>query len=277
MKKIGFIDYYLDEWHAENYPQFFKDAAGERMEVAYAYGEIDSPNGITNSEWAIKHNIELVSTIEELINLSDYIIVLAPDNPETHVRLAEKALQSGKPVYIDKTFALSLSEAKAIFDTAASFNTPCYSSSALYFAEELQAVKKENISRIASFGSGTFENYLVHQAEQIVSLMGCEVKKVMYIGNETNPVLLAEFSNSRFAEISFFNGQNFNMVIGYNDSSSCKLEIKEDFWKNCIDAMASFFENPVPPVSHEQTLTVVSLIEAGISAKKKPFTWIALK
>ena len=30
MKKIGFIDYYLDEWHANNYPQFIKDADGEK-------------------------------------------------------------------------------------------------------------------------------------------------------------------------------------------------------------------------------------------------------
>ena len=31
MKKIGFIDYYLDEWHANNYPGFFKEAADGQM------------------------------------------------------------------------------------------------------------------------------------------------------------------------------------------------------------------------------------------------------
>jgi hypothetical protein len=25
MKKIGFIDYFLDEWHAENYPQWIEE------------------------------------------------------------------------------------------------------------------------------------------------------------------------------------------------------------------------------------------------------------
>ena len=38
MTKIGFIDYFLDEWHANNYPQFIRDAdpKGEFV-VAYAF------------------------------------------------------------------------------------------------------------------------------------------------------------------------------------------------------------------------------------------------
>ena len=43
--KIGFIDYYLDEWHANNYPELIKELSGGDMEVAYAYGHIDSPIG----------------------------------------------------------------------------------------------------------------------------------------------------------------------------------------------------------------------------------------
>ena len=274
MKKIGFIDYYLDEWHAKTYPEFFKNIAGDRMEVAYAYGEIDAPNGLTSKEWGEKYGVEIVDSIEKIIELSEYNIVLAPDNPETHVRLSELALKSGKPVYIDKTFALSLEEAKTIFKNADEHNTPCYSSSALYFAEELKTVKKENIIRIASFGSGEFEIYLVHQAEQIVSLMGYELNRVMYIGNDIIPSLLIEFSNNRFVEINIFNGQGFNMVIGYDDKTSVKTEIKANFWDNCISAMADFFESKKIPVSHEQTLTVIALIEAAIKAKKSPFTWI---
>ena len=52
MKTIGFIDYYLDEWHANNYPDFIKSCAGDRYTVGCAYGKIDSPiGGMTNREW----------------------------------------------------------------------------------------------------------------------------------------------------------------------------------------------------------------------------------
>ena len=33
MKKIGFIDNYLDEWHANNYPGMIKALAGDEMEA----------------------------------------------------------------------------------------------------------------------------------------------------------------------------------------------------------------------------------------------------
>lgn len=35
MKKIGFIDYYLSEWHANNYPAWIKEINPE-FEIAYA-------------------------------------------------------------------------------------------------------------------------------------------------------------------------------------------------------------------------------------------------
>ena len=113
MGKIGFIDYFLDEWHANTYPSLL---AKHGFEVGYAYGEIDSPNGgMTSEEWAAANNCVLCKSIDELIEKSDYIVVLAPDNPETHVRLCEKPLKSGKPVYIDKTFANSREEAEKIY------------------------------------------------------------------------------------------------------------------------------------------------------------------
>ncbi len=57
--KIGFVDYYLDEWHANNYPALIKEVSGGEMEVAYAYGHIDSPiGGMTTDEWCAKYGIE---------------------------------------------------------------------------------------------------------------------------------------------------------------------------------------------------------------------------
>ena len=43
--KIGFIDYYLDEWHANKYPAWIKEASNGEMEVTLAYALIDGPDG----------------------------------------------------------------------------------------------------------------------------------------------------------------------------------------------------------------------------------------
>jgi len=105
LKKIGFIDYYLDEFHANNYPEWIAKAAGGTMKVAYAYGMVDKEQGMSNREWCGQKGIQLLASIEEVVRLSDYLVVLSPDNPEFHEELSRLPLQSGKPTYIDKTFA----------------------------------------------------------------------------------------------------------------------------------------------------------------------------
>ena len=55
--KLGFIDYYLDEWHANHYPTLLRELSGGEIEVAYAYAETDAPNGLTTDAWCQKNNV----------------------------------------------------------------------------------------------------------------------------------------------------------------------------------------------------------------------------
>ncbi len=52
MKKVGFIDYFLDELHANKYPALIKQFSDGEFESAYAYGHIDSQreNGKTRTK-----------------------------------------------------------------------------------------------------------------------------------------------------------------------------------------------------------------------------------
>ena len=96
MIKIGFIDFYLDEWHANNYPKMFKEASDGEVQVSCAYGMIDSPiGGLTNDAWCEKMGIPRAHTIEEVIAGSDALVVLSPDNCEMHETLCPLPLASG--------------------------------------------------------------------------------------------------------------------------------------------------------------------------------------
>jgi hypothetical protein len=277
MKKIGFIDYYLDEWHANNYPEMIHTNSNGEMEVCCAYGKIDSPhNGMTNKEWAEKYKIELLPTMEEVIQKSDCIIVLSPDNPEMHEELTKLPVSCGKLVYIDKTFAPDREAAKRIFDRADSYHTPCYSCSALNFSTELKEIDKNNISVMNSIGTGTYEMYSIHQIEPIVSLMGTDAKRVMFVGNDQNPSAIIEFSDGRRAQISHFWGLPFSMNIGFKDGSSKHVEIESDYFSLFIKALIEYFKTGIIPVPHEQTLAVIAIRAAGLQAMQNPFTWVNL-
>ena len=281
MKKIGFIDYYLDEWHANNYPDFIKNQGNGEFEVAYAWAMIDSPHagGLTSKEWSDKYNIPVVESIDELIEKCDYLVVLSPDNPEMHEELCSIALKSGKNTYIDKTFAPDKETAKRIFEMAEKYGTRCYSSSALFYADEYADIKTDGLSVINSSGPGTYEMYSIHQIEPIVKLMGTGKKmKVMSVGTTDYPAMIIEYEDSRQVRIANFpNGAPFRMNFGYKNGETAFSEVTSDFFGHCIKNMLKFFETGIVPVPHENTIEVIAIREAGIKAVQNPYSWICVK
>ena len=85
MKKIGFIDYYISEWHANNYPSWLKKISEEKgmdYQVCYAWAEEDvsKVDGKTTAEWCTQMGIEQCASVQELCEKSDFIIILAPSD-----------------------------------------------------------------------------------------------------------------------------------------------------------------------------------------------------
>lgn len=277
MKKIGFIDYFLDEWHANHYPEWIEKATDGKMKVTSAYGKVDSPAGLTNAAWSEKMGVPLLGSIEEVIEQSDYLIVLSPDFPEYHDELSLLPLQSGKPTYIDKTFAPDRETALRLFERAEKYNTPMYSSSALRFCTEYAEVEKQDIHSICSAGPGTLENYSIHQIEPIISLMGSDVKRVMFVGTAKTPALVIQFADGRQASINHFGWEcPFNMVINYESGHSKLIKPESDFFSLFIQDLIRFFQTGKSIVNPAETVAIITIIEYALIAAKTPFQWVEL-
>jgi hypothetical protein len=277
VKKIGFIDYFIDEWHANNYPKFIKEAAGDEFEVAYCYAMIDSPNGgLTTDQWCEKFGVKKCDTIDEVIEKSDCLIVLSPNNPEMHWELCQKPLRSGKRVYVDKTFAPSKEIAQKIVEIGEQSGTPFFSSSALRFSDELKDVNRENIAFISSRGPDNFEIYAIHQIEPIVILMGSAVKRMMSIGSGKYASMVIEFEGDRRAVMSHFgwSGIDFNMAISYADGTSKNIPQMTNYFPNFMKEMCDFFKTGEIKAQHDETIAIMGIIEAGNKALKTPGVWV---
>jgi Predicted dehydrogenases and related proteins len=275
MKKIGFIDYYLDEFHANHYVDWIKEASNGELEVAYAWAKKDAPSGMTTKEWCEQYHVQQVGTMEELTEFSDFIIVLSPDHSEMHEELCRVPLSSGKRVYVDKTFAPDAAAAKRIFAAAEEHGTPCFSSSALRFAAEYQNIDRSRVRNIASWGPGTYETYSIHQIEPIVSLMGAEAKRVLYIGTEDWPALVIEFSGNRRAVMSHHGWScPFVMTVNFEDATSNTVQVESDYYQRFIKEMADFFLNGEVKVAHAETVAVIAIREAGAKAARTPGIWV---
>ena len=276
MKKIGFIDHYLHEWHADNMPAWIHDASGGKMKVCYAWGEIDNPKegGKTNKTWAEEMGIELCASQEEVIEKSDYLVVLSPDNAERHVDLCKLPLVSGKPTFVDKTFAISLDDARQIVANAK--ETPFFTSSALRYDTELTALDKTCIEAIDLRGPGEFDVYAIHMLEPLYILMG-KAKRVLALGNETAPALLYDYGNDRHAVLGFFDyNVGFSTALRYKNGNCTTLSFESEFFRTFTTELIKFFETGKPPIKIEDTLDIMSMLDAGRKAVISNGAWIEI-
>jgi hypothetical protein len=277
VKKIGFIDNYLDEWHAEKYPGWIEQATEGRMKVAYAYGRADTEGKLSNEEWCKRKGIRLLDSIAAVVEQSDYLIVLSPDHPEYHEELSQLPLQSGKPTYIDKTFAPDRAAAVRMFELAGKHGTPMYSSSALRFASEFTEADRLGIESIYSAGPGKFNNYAIHQVEPIVSLMGTEVSRVMWMGTENASELLIGYADGRQAAVTLPGDDcPFRMALSYESGATKELTVESDFFSAFIRSLVGFFDSGEPVVPQAETIAIAAILEYGLKAMGTPQQWLTL-
>jgi hypothetical protein len=270
MKTIGLIDYYISEWHANNYPIWIREICeknGAQFEVKYAWAETDvSPvDGKTTDQWCEEFGVEKCASIDELCEKSDYIIVLAPSNPEKHLGYAKEALKYKKNTYIDKTFAPDYATAKEIFDIAKEYGTRFFSTSALRYGTELNdLVGSKNI--VTTGGGGSIEEYIIHQAEMVVKLTDAEPISVSVRRQGGQYLCHAKLEGGYEATMVYACGLPFTVSAELATGTTRYRSVASDFFKLLIADILHFFETGETSFDTAQTLKVMKLREAVIRA-----------
>ena len=272
MKKIGFVDYFISEWHANNYPAWIERICAEMgadYKVAYAWAELDtSPvDGISTAEWCEKFGAERCATIDELCEKSDVIVILSPSNPETHLRYAEAVLKYGKRTYIDKTFAPDAETAKEIFALGEKYGTPFFSTSALRYATELDSVDAPD-SMLVTGGGSNLPEYFIHLGEMVVGKMGA-IKSVKATQNGSQWIIQAKTESGKDATMIWGTAMPYGAYMTKEGKEVWK-SIKSPFFDGLIADMLNFFETGTPSFAPSQTLDVIALRDAALTATENP-------
>ena len=281
MKKIGFIDYYLSEWHANNYPEWIRAASAKMgcdFDVSYAWAELDkSPlDGVTSEQWCENNRVTLCKSIDELCMKADYILILAPSDPERHLGYAEAAFKYGKNTYVDKTFAPDYTEAKKIFDIAKEYGTSFFSSSALRYAEELDEIK-DATSIVTTGGGSNMDEYIIHQAEMAVKLAACEPKRLRVDAlGESQMMCTVEFSSGAVARMLYAPRYAFSVNADCKDGENRGSVIRSDTFGGLISDVLRFYLDGVPSFDSAQTLWVMKIRGGAVKAKNTIGKWVEL-
>lgn len=278
MKTIGFIDYFLNEWHANEYPAMiraYNEKNGTDYQVKYAWEETSTLGGMTTEEWCEKYGAQPCASIEEVCEKSDFVVVLAPSNPEKHLAYAKAVFACGKNPYIDKTFAPDYATAKAIFDLANEYGVQFFSSSALRYASELNAYMGTANTVFTTGGGSNFDEYIIHQIEMAVKCLGVGAEQVRYTKNADQEWVEVAYANGKVAKMMFAPCMPFAVTVA-DENGSNYLPIESAFFDGLIADILHFFATGEKSFDGAQTLEVIKIREGAIQAKSKVGVWVKL-
>ena len=267
LKRIGFVDYRLDNYHAAVY---LKALRGPLATRGYEVAGATSLERSVSQTWAVERDLPYFDSVEALNKAVDCFIVLAPSNPEVHLELCQHVLPLGKPTFVDKTFAPDELTARAIFALADACDAPIQTTSALR-STAVQSFVRELPSTVQSmivYSSGTsFAEYGIHPVELVVSCMGHDARQIMRMGPERHPQWLLQFSNDRTAIIDF----NPEIEIPFSAIVSTQQghdHIEVDGASLFLDAAAGiidFFDAGRALVDRRESLMVRRILDLAMS------------
>jgi hypothetical protein len=264
VRRIGFVDLNLDNFHANVYVKIFdKELKHRGFSVAGATAlEAGAGRG-----WAQKNNVPWFDDVEGLSKAVDVFAILAPSNPETHLELAKRVLPFGKSTFIDKTFAPNLESAERIFALADKYGTPIQTTSALRYTPIQQWVAKvgrERVRHVTTFSSGgSFDEYIVHPVEMVVSCLGPEAVRLL---RRSESQTLVDFSGDRTATINLYvkSQTPYAAIITTDDASEYVAVDTTKLFVDAADAMLRFFETGQSDIDRRETLTIMRIIDAAM-------------
>lgn len=273
--KIGFIDFYMSEWHSNNYPAWIKEESeklGIDASVAYVWAEDDvSPrDNMTTDEWCEKFGTKKCESIKELCELSDFVIILAPADPDKHLPYAREAFKYSKRMYIDKTFAPNPADCEEIFRLAEENGVEFFSTSALRYATELEEYK--GARSLVTTGNGRMlSEYIIHQIEMIVKIIGTGAKSVVCEKQDDVSVLTIAYDDGRSAVM------NFSGKLGFSVSSDGKkTDIKSPFFKSLISDILRFANGGEKSFCGCETKEAIKIRAAAVEAANAPGTVVLI-
>ena len=281
MKKIGFIDYYLSEWHANNYPGWIREICkkeGKEFEIAYAWAEkgVSPVYGKTTDDWCAQFGVTRCNSIEEVCEKSDYILILAPSDPEKHLGYAKVALKYGKNTYIDKTFAPDYKTAKEIYAIAEKYGTKIFSTSALRYAEEL-APYTEAKSVLVTGGGVNFAEYLIHPVEMLVKMMGTGARRVKAEKSGAQCFCRIDYGEGREGSLLFATEMPNFAYAEKKEGGEAYLPIASDFFKGLMADILRFYETGEVSFPEEQTFEAMRVRDAILKAAGREGEWIPVE
>lgn len=266
-----------------NDPDAGPDVAGYRVVAAYPKGSNDIESSVSripaNTEEIKKFGVEIVSSIEELLEKVD-VILLETNDGRLHLEQALPVLKAGKRMFIDKPIAASLTDAVAIFDAAEQYNVPIFSSSSLRYMESAQDIAKGKVvGKVLgahAYSPAKLEKthpdlfwYGIHGIEMLFTVMGTGCKSVTRSHTDGTDVVVGIWEDDRIGTFrGMRSGEGGYGGTAFGEEGIAPIGPYEGY-RTLLVQIVEFFRTGKAPVSPEETLEIFAFMEAADESKRQ--------
>ncbi len=222
--------------------------------------------------------VEIVDSVEKLLEKVDVVMILSIDGRK-HLEEVRPVFAAGKPVFVDKPIAASLTDAMEIFRLADEHKVPCFSSSSLRFAKRTLDIRDDprlgELIGCDQYAPCALEPhhpdffwYGIHGVEPLFTIMGSGCLSVTRVHTEGTDMAVGIWKDGR---IGTFRGVRDGQR-GYGSTVFGTKGIVPgggfDGYQPLLVEIVRFFKTGKAPVSAEETLEIFAFMEAADESKR---------
>ena len=198
-------------------------------------------------------------------------VLLARDDAEKHAEMALPFLKAGIPIFIDKPFAVTISEAEKMW-AAQQRSNQIFSCSSLRFAQELQltAQEKESLGEIKIVEGSVmkkWETYGIHILEPLLAQIPGRGKllAVKNIGDSYQKQVLVQWENTSGYFKTTGNTPSPLEIKFFGTQGNCTKVFSDSFnaFKNSLAGFIKVIQYPDQNIPQKETLELVTILERG--------------
>ena len=283
--KVGMVG--LDTSHCPAFTGILNDASnpyhvpGAQVVGAYPGGSAQFSNSRNRVEGFTaqlrdEFGIPIYDSIPALVADVDAILLESVDGRQ-HLEQFQ-AMAAGKPVYIDKPFATTSSEAVEIAGIAQHSDTPIMSCSSLrYAAGIVDLAQKAEVLSCEAFGPASLLDdypglfwYGIHSAEMLFSFMGTGCLRARCIAYPEVDVVIGEWEDGRIGVLkgTRLPKSQFGCIVHTDQGTECGLALSTPpFYYGLMQQVVKFFQTRTAPIDTQETIEIVAFLEAADTSR----------
>ncbi len=233
--------------------------------------------------------VEIVDSMAELLAKVDVVMLASVDGSQ-HLQQAKPIFESGKPVFIDKPLAASLTDALAIYKLGKKHQVPWFSSSSSRFTPGYLPLRDDaqRVGRVlgcdvysqnrATTGHPDLFWYSIHGIELLYAIMGQGCTSVSMIQTPYTELVRGTWKDGRVGVYRSIREETGKAGVGvtvFGDVGIVHHNQFYDYVPMCHE-LAKFFTCLQPPVANDETLEIIAFMAAATQSKLRDGAQVSL-